>query len=605
MRDSAARPRSRLLPSGVEGRLYLLIALALALSLGLLGWSYWQRYQAERDNILRSELEVAKGVEETFTAFVRDVHRTSTTLGFALPRLKPGENVNKLLAQAAQQYASVSEINWTSPQGHIVASSAPPAIGADLSDRDYFQKVAKGSQLEVSELLKTGRVSKQPTFVVATGIHNSSGEFLGAIVVAVDPTRLGSLTLTQVRPEGSSYVLFDSNGVLVFRRPNLETSWEERGRWLEHDDLLVQAQRGQEAVGETYSISSGVRLFAARVPMEFGWVAGAGRTVDSALTPIRKAIAFDMALSTLLILAMLVFALFIGRSISLPLRRLEQDVLAFGQGESERRANVSGPVEVAEVASVFNRMASDLSAYQTSLENQVKERTTELEASNRELEAFSYTVAHDLRSPLRALDGFSRHLLRHHAERLDDSGKGYLNRITRAAQRMGNLIDDLLNMANVARRPLQLEAVDVGELVAPILRALHRSDPGREADIDISPSLSICADRHMIFLALEQLLDNAWRHTEKREIAQISVGMVHINDKKAYFVRDNGDGFDMKYANKLFLPFHRLDPSDDHAGTGMGLALVQRIVARHGGRIWVESAPDKGATFYFTLGENV
>jgi DNA-binding response OmpR family regulator len=229
------------------------------------------------------------------------------------------------------------------------------------------------------------------------------------------------------------------------------------------------------------------------------------------------------------------------------------------------------------------------------------ELTSELERKNRELEAFSYSVSHDLRAPLRSIDGFSQALLEDYAPQLDAEGRNHLNRIRSGAQRMGELIDDLLALSRVSRAELHSTRIDLGALAESVLAELRRNAPNRDVEVSVEPALMADADRRLMLVALENLLGNAWKFTGKRDGARIVVGKAQVEHESAFFVRDNGAGFDMRYSNKLFSPFQRLHSPDDFAGTGIGLATVYRVIDRHGGRVWAESAPGEGATFYFTL----
>jgi PAS domain S-box-containing protein len=229
-------------------------------------------------------------------------------------------------------------------------------------------------------------------------------------------------------------------------------------------------------------------------------------------------------------------------------------------------------------------------------------RATELEVLNRELEAFSYSVSHDLRGPLRALDGFSQALLTDYDDKpIDERGRDYLRRIRRASQRMGRLIDELLRLSRISRVEMRRQRVDLGSIAIRIAEELREAQPDRRVTFDIADAMVVEADAQLIEIALRNLLDNAWKFTSKRTRARIEVGIEEVDGEQAYFVRDDGAGFDMAYAEQLFGAFQRLHHDREFEGIGIGLATVQRVLARHGGRIWAEAAVDGGATFYFTL----
>jgi len=238
------------------------------------------------------------------------------------------------------------------------------------------------------------------------------------------------------------------------------------------------------------------------------------------------------------------------------------------------------------------------------LEQRVARRTLELEAANHELESFSYSVSHDLRGPLRAIDGFSSIVLRDHAAALPAEGQRYLGLVREGAQQMARLIDDLLTYAKTARQPIARRAVALKELVNQCLEEFRGEIAERKAEVAVGNLPDCQADPVLLKQALINLLGNALKYTRKRQHAKIEVGCRSENGEQAIYVKDNGAGFDMKHTGKLFGVFQRLHRQDEFEGTGVGLAIVQRVVHRHGGRVWAEAEPDKGATFYFTLGKD-
>jgi light-regulated signal transduction histidine kinase (bacteriophytochrome) len=231
----------------------------------------------------------------------------------------------------------------------------------------------------------------------------------------------------------------------------------------------------------------------------------------------------------------------------------------------------------------------------------LQKSNTQLEAANKELEAFSYSVSHDLRAPLRTIDGFSKAVMEDYGELLPEEGRGNLTRVRKAAQHMAQLIDDMLNLSRVTRAAMKSDMVDLSKLAQGIITEIRRGQTDRNVKFTSKPNLKVYGDPNLLQVVLENLLNNAWKFTSKREQAEIELGSKLENEETVYFVRDNGAGFDMAFTSKLFGAFQRLHAMTDFAGTGVGLATVQRIIHRHGGRIWAEAEVDHGATFFFTL----
>ena len=281
--------------------------------------------------------------------------------------------------------------------------------------------------------------------------------------------------------------------------------------------------------------------------------------------------------------------------------RAAAPVGAIGCYWTDRHAASGDELRLIEALAEAAGVAIDNARLYAELERRVADRTAQLEGANRELEAFSYSVSHDLRTPLRALHGFSAALLSGHREQLDDRGRHFLDRIQNAAERMAQLIEDLLTLSRITRRTLESQTVDLGAMAREIAAELHDREPRRSLEFVIGDGLAAEGDPHLLRIALENLLSNAWKFTSPCDNARVEVGAADGETGRVYFVRDTGVGFDMAYADKLFTPFQRLHGTSDFPGTGIGLAIAQRVVHRHGGRIWAEAAPGKGAAFYFTL----
>lgn len=235
------------------------------------------------------------------------------------------------------------------------------------------------------------------------------------------------------------------------------------------------------------------------------------------------------------------------------------------------------------------------------LDERVKARTRDLEAANRELESFAYSVSHDLRQPLRAIDGFSQALLEEYNDKLDEDGREYLGRLRAGSQRMGILIDNILRLSRLSREEMHYQTVDLSAIAAEIAEELKGADPARHGDFVITPGLSAHGDPALLRIALQNLLANAWKFTSQRDVARIEFGAGEVEGERVFRVSDNGAGFDMAYGDKLFGVFQRLHGAKEFPGTGIGLAIVQRVIHRHGGRVWAEAEVGRGACFYFTV----
>ena len=263
-------------------------------------------------------------------------------------------------------------------------------------------------------------------------------------------------------------------------------------------------------------------------------------------------------------------------------------------------------VFVAIILDISERKEAEwqLQEYSEHLEDMVEERTQNLKAVNRELESFCYSVSHDLRAPLRSIDGFSQALLEDYGSELEETAKNYLGRVRSSTQRMGQLIDDLLKLSRVVRTDMNKSSVDLTGLARNVETQLRERYPDRNVEFVIRGDLCAYGDERLLLAMLENLLGNAWKFTANREDARVELGESEQDGRKVYYVKDNGAGFDESYVHKLFEPFQRLHSMQEYEGTGVGLATVQRIIRRHGGEVWAEGKIDQGASVYFTLGEN-
>ena len=290
----------------------------------------------------------------------------------------------------------------------------------------------------------------------------------------------------------------------------------------------------------------------------------------------------------------------INRHVLAPISRLEQATREVAAGNWNFKLDVRRADEIGDMSRNFDAMTQTLRESFA----QIEHKNEELAALNKEMEAFSYSVSHDLRGPLRSMDGFSLALLEDYGDKLDDEAKDSLTRIRAASQRMGRLIDELLGLARVTRAELSIRAVNLTSISREIAESLEQQHPGRSVQWVIDNDMTVNADKSLMHIAMQNLLENAWKFTGKTDKPVIRVGMIEHDGKKDCFVADNGVGFDMAYADRLFGAFQRLHHESEFSGTGIGLAIVQRIFRRHDGRIWVHAKPGHGATFFFSLRES-
>jgi light-regulated signal transduction histidine kinase (bacteriophytochrome) len=262
---------------------------------------------------------------------------------------------------------------------------------------------------------------------------------------------------------------------------------------------------------------------------------------------------------------------------------------------------VSTGDEVEELANSFNLLFEKLVRREGELEQHVKSRTVQLEATNRELDSFSYSVSHDLRGPIRHIEGYSRMLVEDHSATLDENANELLQRILRSCQKMNELINALLALSRLNQSEINLVAVNLSLIAEDVVSTLRQTEPDRQVEIRIAENINAIADPSLIRVALQNLLDNAWKYTRNLQHSIITFDSMEQNGHTVFFIRDNGAGFDMKYVKDLFAPFRRLHRDNEFEGIGIGLATVQRIIHRHEGNIWAEGSIDGGSTFFFTL----
>lgn len=429
----------------------------------------------------------------------------------------------------------------------------PEVLGVDFSYRDWYRGVASAQDTYLSPIYQRAALGAPYVVAVAVPVQNGSDGVLGYLVVQRTVQRLAKW-ISRYSPEpGGSIRLFDRDGTVA----RIEAD-QPSDVWVDHG-LVNDALVGRSGTQRAIDLETGKSSLMSYAPIErFGWAVLVSRPWDETFAPAvdlrRNIVAF--AVLVLLILGALGY--YWVRS----LLQYQRSLLA-GNAAIRRYAD-------------------------------------QLEAANRELESFSYSVSHDLRAPLRAMDGFSQILQEEYGESLPQDARGHLEEIRGGAAQMGRLIDDLLAFSRLSRQDIRRREVDPGEIVDQVLAGLEHEVPDRYEII--RSRLPRCeADPRLLKQVFHNLIDNAIKYSRNRERPVIEIGAETRGGTVTYFVRDNGTGFDMAYAERLFGVFQRLHRAEDFPGTGVGLAVVQRIMHRHGGRVWAEAGIDVGATFYFTL----
>ena len=322
---------------------------------------------------------------------------------------------------------------------------------------------------------------------------------------------------------------------------------------------------------------------------------------DNTYLLISNASVFLSSSILIVILISLFAGYLVGRSITIPLARLNEAAHFVAKGDLERELGIQTTDEIGQLATSFGNMRKELQVHRDELEGLVKKRTMDLEISNQELESYSYSIAHDLRTPLRSIASFSQIIMQDSGDKLQEEDRDHLNRIIKSSSHMSELIHDILELSRVSRTHMHISEVNLSDLCLEISKELEESSTSRKVEWLIQPYIKVNGDQRLLYLVLSNLLGNAWKFTQKNSHTLIEFGLKEDGQEKIIFVRDNGVGFDMEYLDQLFGLFNRLHRADEYEGTGVGLATVKRILERHDGWIKAEGQYGKGASFYFSI----
>jgi len=549
----------------------------------------------------------AERVAEEF----HDVVRSTAQLEYGLSRARDLDTADRascsaFLAGVLREHPQYTGLLTIRPDGRLFCDSLRSGRELLLTDRRYFQQaLAPKSSLALEPTF--GRLTGKAVLQIAYPARDEDGAVRFVLLASLDLDKFMRSRARGLPYDSAVLMLMDRKGTVLTWHPGEEV---RPGASLTGSPLYRLAQK-RSGTGMHDEIESGgvARVWAVAAPdpretpgADLSVLVGVSKGELTAMADRRLA----QTLVTVGVIALLAFVIawaLAEAGIRRPIKRMIDAVAAFGSGDL--RARVGGPYprgELGNLMHALDAMADRLAQLNSELERRVAERTAELEAANKELEGFSYSVSHDLRAPLRAIDGFAHVLEEDYADKLDDEGRRLLGVVRDRAQRMGGLIDELLDFSRLGRSPLAAAPLDMEALARSALDEVAAVDgvpPGWRCEIGPLPAAE--GDPVMIRQVWVNLLSNAVKFSGKNGDAVITVTGTRNGSEQVYGVKDNGAGFDMRYYDKLFGVFQRLHRAEDFPGTGVGLAIVKRVVERHGGRTWAESRPGEGAAFYFSL----
>ena len=594
----------------IRTRLLLLVLIFTAPLLGALLWYANFTY--------RSEITTARNGLQTLSRLaVLDLERAAQggiqlLSGLAhVPSLHgPRTPVcDALLASKFSQFPEYTGILTFDVDGNLVCAALETNRPQNFGKREYFKRGRDTGKPVIGTPI-FGGLTKKAVLPILQPMKDAQGKNDGYVFASLDLARFAE-QLHQKLHTTAVFAIWGPNATLMARHPALPefTGKQATGTAM----AKFMAESGESGVGEFAGLDGIERVWAlSKLPSRHGsdtWIT-VGIAKDEALAVAQgttRPLLIAVVLGVLVALA--AAGLFVNSLVRRPVSRLQEVIKRYAAGDRSARIGAPYPTgELGELMQAADRIAAkgeadriELEQLTDRLEQRVAERTAELEASNRELEAFCYSVSHDLRAPVRQIQGFSEVLAQDHAAAMDAGGLHCIDRVRDATIRMGSLIDDLLHLSRVTRAELRRETVDLSACATRILGEFARTEPGRKVETAVAPGMKLQGDPNLIDIAMENLLGNAWKFTSSTVEAKIEVGCHHDVEELVFWVRDNGSGFDMKYAEKLFQPFQRLHRTDEFPGTGIGLVTVHRIITRLGGRIWIEAEVSKGATAYFVL----
>lgn len=608
-------------PISLAIKVPLAVGLLLTISLGSLGFlAFALSRGALREQVLATEFTAATLAARAVEQYVDDA---ASIIREAVERPKLNREIqsanwpeaSRVLENFLRNFSQFDYVFVQDPRG-IIRVRVPHAetVGQDFSFRDFFHEAMSTRRLFISGVY-VSRAARRPVVSIAAPVPDDRGDVAGVLVGALSLKTISRFTATIQQREGSLLYVVDRQGLLIAHstRTDLDQIRDTK------DQPIVQAVlAGKSGTMAFHDPGRGERLLGAFVPIpRLRWGVVATKPEAIAYAPSERLGRWLLWSAVGCTLLAIILAWGLARTFTTPVLRLAEAAKKLAAGDQSARTGLSYSAgELGELARVFDEMVISLQARQAErdraereilqlnqeLEKRVKERTAELQATNAELEAFTYSVSHDLRAPLRHIDGFTRILVEEVGPGFSETARHYLERVQDGARHMGALVDDLLHLSRVGRQQLNIHTTSLTSLVDEVIRDLKSETEGREIEWQIGQLPMVECDPGLMRQVFANLLSNAVKFTGVRQPALIRIDQTDVNGEVVIFVRDNGVGFDMKYADKLFGVFQRLHRQEDFEGTGVGLATVQRIIHKHGGRIWAEAELDQGATFYFTFG---
>jgi signal transduction histidine kinase len=595
----------------LRSRAVFLVLLAILPLLALTIFSYIKDRERTLHEVQKDALVATRNLATVQEMLIQDTRQLLVGLAKqSVVQRGDRAGCNALFAKLLKDTPHCALIGAADAEGRMFASAPPAPKPVKVADRRWFQEAVRTRAFFVAEPI-LGRISGKYSLSMSYPILDASARVQGVVVAAVDLDWLGNLLAKSNLPPGTAVGLTDATRTMLFRYPE---PLEYIGK--KFPEALIRAMQSHaEGVAEGVGLPGDERLFAfARLvpPWQHMWVA-IGLPEAQVLAQVNHDLKRNLIwLGLVALLAVAAAWGGSGWAILRPVKKLRRVTERLAQGDLSARAGPDYAVgELGLLGHAFDQMADSLEERDARLKRasrelnhrleELKEGKAKLEEANRELESFSYSVSHDLRAPLRGIAGFARILKDEYAPRLDDEGRRFLEIIQSETKKMGKLIDDLLAFSRLGRKVMRVTDFDMENLARAAFADLCKLEAGRNLKIHFRPMPPARGDRDMLRQVLMNLLGNAIKFTRTREGAEIEVSGRSTETENIYCVKDNGVGFDMAYVEKLFGVFQRLHSEQEFEGTGVGLANVQRVVQRHGGRVWAEGQVGAGAVFCFSL----